>query len=73
MSRNHGQACSEGECAIDKQSAIRAFFWWQKLRVDDYACAGTQYGTITSVMPTNEQVPDYNVSVVGLSYVYRWR
>lgn len=62
-----------GQYAIDKQSAIRAFFWWQKLRVDDYAYAGTQYGTITSVMPTNEQVPDYNVSVVGLSYVYRWR
>ena len=24
-------------------------------------------------MPTNEQAPDYNVSVVGLSYIYRWQ
>ena len=39
----------------------------------DYAYDGMQYGTITSVMPTNEQAPDYNVSVVGLSYVYRWQ
>ncbi len=62
-----------GQYALDKQSAIRAFYWWQKLRVTDYAYDGMQYGTVTSVMPTNEQVPNYSVSVVGLAYVYRWQ
>jgi hypothetical protein len=62
-----------GQYALDKQSSIRAFYWFQKLRVTDYAYDGMQYGTITSVIPTNEQAPDYNVSVVGLSYVYRWQ
>ncbi len=32
-----------------------------------------QYGTVTAVMPTNEQSPNYNVSVVGVSYIYRWQ
>jgi hypothetical protein len=58
---------------IDKHSAIRAFYWWQKLDVTDYMYDGMQFGTITSVMPTNETAPNYNVSVVGISYVYRWQ
>jgi len=62
-----------GQYALDKQSSIRAFYWFQKLRVTDYSYDGMQYGTISSVIPTNEQAPDYNVSVVGLSYVYRWQ
>ena len=43
------------------------------LRSTDYAYDGTQYGTITSVMPTNQTAPNYSVSVVGLSYLYKWQ
>jgi hypothetical protein len=32
-----------------------------------------QFGTITSVIPTSEQAPNYRVHVVGVSYVYRWQ
>ena len=28
---------------------------------------------ITSVIPTNEQAPRYNVNVIGLSYIYKWQ
>jgi hypothetical protein len=59
--------------AIDKQSSIRVAYWWQKLDVTDYMYDGMQYGTLTTVMPTNETAPNYNVSVVGVSYIYRWR
>jgi hypothetical protein len=32
-----------------------------------------QFGTITSVIPTNEQAPNYKVHVIGVSYIYRWQ
>jgi hypothetical protein len=58
---------------IDKASSLRFFYWYQKLDNTDYAYSGMQYGTITSVMPTLEKAPNYNVSVVGVSYQYRFR
>lgn len=61
------------QCPIDKASAIRAFCWWQRLKVSDYACDGLQYGTLSSIMPTSEQAPNHNMSVVGLSCIYRWQ
>ncbi len=44
-----------------------------QLHSTDYALDGTQYGTLTQVMPTNQTNPNYNVSVFGLSYVYSWQ
>ena len=43
------------------------------MKTTDYAFDGTQFGTITSVLPTNEQAANYNVNVVGLSYIYKWQ
>ena len=62
-----------GQYAIDKASAVRFAYMYGHLHSKDYAYDGTQYGTITSVMPTNQTVPDYSVSVFGLSYLYRWQ
>ena len=62
-----------GQYAIDKTSAVRLFYWYQHLSSNDYAYDGLQYGTIPSVMPTNQTAPSYNVSVIGLSYVYKWQ
>ena len=62
-----------GQYALDKASALRLFYWYQRLTSNDYAYDGMQYGTITSVMPTNQQSPNYNVSVIGLSYLYHWQ
>jgi MtrB/PioB family decaheme-associated outer membrane protein len=58
---------------IDKRSAVRFAYMYGQLHSSDYAYAGTQYGTITSVMPTNQTTPDYNVNVFGISYVYSWQ
>jgi MtrB/PioB family decaheme-associated outer membrane protein len=62
-----------GIYSIDKSSAIRAFYWYQHLHSTDFAYDGMQFGTISAVMPTNEQAPSYNVSVVGISYLYSWQ
>ena len=62
-----------GVYSIDKSSAIRAFYWYQHLNSTDYVYDGMQFGTISAVMPSNEQAPSYNVSVVGISYVYSWQ
>lgn len=62
-----------GQYALDKASAVRVFYLFQRLTSNDYAYDGMQYGTITSVMPTNQQAPSYNVSVIGVSYVYHWQ
>ena len=36
---------------------------------DDYAYEGVQIGSISGVLPTNEQPFKYSVNVIGLSYV----
>ncbi len=58
---------------LGESSAVRAFYWFQRLRANDYAYEGMQFGSIGAVMPTNEKVPDYSVHVLGLTYVYRWQ
>ena len=59
--------------AINKASSVRLFYWYQRLTTNDFAYQGMQYGTITSVIPTSEKSPSYNVNVYGLSYIYRFR
>lgn len=62
-----------GQYAIDKTSAVRVLYWYQDLKSNDYIYDGMQFGTLTNVMPTNEQPFNYNVNVVGVSYIYRWQ
>jgi MtrB/PioB family decaheme-associated outer membrane protein len=62
-----------GQYSIDKASSVRVGYLYGKLKTSDYAYFGTQYGTITSVMPTNQVVPNYSVSVIGVSYLYKWQ
>lgn len=62
-----------GQYAFTKASSMRLFYWYQKLDTTDYAYDGLQYGSISSVLPTSQTAPNYNVSVVGLSYIYKWQ
>lgn len=62
-----------GQYSIDKSSAVRLLYWFQHLTSSDYVYDGMQFGTLTNVIPTNEQPFHYNVHVVGVSYVYRWQ
>jgi len=59
--------------AINKVSGLRFFYWYQHLASTDFAYDGMQYGTLTQIIPTSEKAPNYNVSVVGVSYIYRFR
>lgn len=62
-----------GQYAIDKASALRLGYMYGHLKSTDYTYDGMQDGTITSVMPTNQTAPSYNVSVFGVSYAYKWQ
>ena len=59
--------------AIDKSSAIRLLYWYEHLTSNDYVYDGMQFGTLTNIMPTNEQPFHFNVHVIGVSYLYRWQ
>ena len=59
--------------SIDKHSAVRFLYWYEHLNSSDYYFDGVQFGTLTNVMPTNEQPFHENVNVVGVSYIYRWQ
>jgi MtrB/PioB family decaheme-associated outer membrane protein len=62
-----------GQYVIDKASALRVLYWYQHLKSSDYIYDGMQFGTLTNVIPTNEQPFNYNVHVIGISYVYTWQ
>ncbi len=62
-----------GQYQLDKASAIGVIYIYQKLSNNDWAYNGMQFGTGTNYLPTNEQAPNYTVSVVGVSYTYRFR
>ena len=54
---------------IDKTQRISLQYMFQHLDTNDYFFNGYQYGyTPTSVMPTNQTSPNYNVNVIMLMY-----
>ena len=59
--------------AIDKSSTIRGLYWFSHLQDTDYVYDGMQFGTLTNIIPTNEQPFHYNVHVIGVAYVYKWQ
>jgi hypothetical protein len=59
--------------AIDKRSAVRVLYWFSHLDSSDYVYDGMQFGSLTNVVPSNEQPFHYNVHVIGVSYLYRWQ
>lgn len=58
---------------LNKSSDINAFYWYARMRSSDYVYEGMQFGSLSIVLPTNEQAPSYNVHVVGLTYNYHWK
>ena len=54
---------------IDKTQRVSLQYLFQHLDTNDYYFNGYQYGyTPTSVMPTNQTSPNYNVNVIMLMY-----
>ena len=62
----------QGRYALTRQSDLRVFYWYERLKNEDWAYQGLQFGTGTEQLPTLEQPWNYAVSVVGAAYSYRF-
>jgi len=59
---------------IDHQSSLLAGYQYQRLKSNDYLYNAFQYGfTPSSVMPTNQVAPNYDVNVVYMAYRYSFK
>ena len=55
---------------IDKASAVRVGYLLLRIKLNDYAYDGMQYGTLATVLPTNQLAPNYLVQSLGAAYIY---
>jgi hypothetical protein len=62
-----------GQYALNKNSAVRAMYMYQRMTSNDYVYEGMQLGSGSNYLPTLEQAPNYTVHVVGLTYIYYFR
>jgi hypothetical protein len=58
---------------LARSSLLRFSVLHKRLRSSDFATQGTQFGTMTTFMPSNEQAPNYSATVVGLSFVHNFQ
>lgn len=60
-----------GTYQVDRHSAVLGGYEYQKLKSSDPFYNAYQYGyTPTTLLPTNQQAPNYDVNVVYLAYRY---
>ena len=60
-----------GNYQLDKHGKVALGYIFQQMKSNDYLFNAEQYGyTATSVMPTNQQLPNYSVNVVSATYIY---
>ncbi len=60
-----------GKYAVSKQSKVSFGYIYQQMRSNDFYYNGLQNGfTPTSLLPTNQQSPNYTVNVVTVSYIH---
>ena len=48
---------------------MRLAYAYLRMRSDDPAYEGMQFGSVSTVLPTNEQAFKYSVNVFGVSYI----
>jgi MtrB/PioB family decaheme-associated outer membrane protein len=58
-----------GAYNVDKLQSIRVSYAYLRMRSSDPAYEGMQFGSVATLLPTNEQPFSYSVSVVGIAYV----
>ena len=64
----------KGTYQVDKASRVAMAYIYQNRHTNDFYYNGTQYGyTSNRGLPTNEQEPNYSVSVVAVSYIYNFK
>jgi MtrB/PioB family decaheme-associated outer membrane protein len=58
-----------GKYAISKLQSVRVAYTYQRMKSADWAYEGMQFGSLSGILPSNEQPFNYSVNVVGVSYV----
>jgi len=58
-----------GKYAISKLQSVRVAYSFQRMTSVDWAYEGMQFGSLSGILPSNEQPFNYSVNVVGVSYV----
>jgi hypothetical protein len=60
-----------GKWAVDQRQSLRVLYSYLRMRSADWVYDGMQIGagTMSGVLPTNEQAFKYSVSVLGLSWL----
>lgn len=59
----------DGKYSMGKGRLLRAAYTYLRMRSGDWAYEGMQMGSLSGVLPTNEQPFNYGVNVFGVSYV----
>jgi MtrB/PioB family decaheme-associated outer membrane protein len=58
-----------GNYALGKGQSIRVAYAYLRMTSADWAYEGLQFGSLNTVLPSNEQPFNYSVNVIGVSYV----
>jgi hypothetical protein len=59
-----------GTWRYSKNVAIRANYWYQRLKTDDWAYDNSAAWSSNNVLLTGQQAPNYNANVFGISIAY---
>jgi len=69
VATNTGELRLSGRFPIHKLQSLRVAYSYLRMSSDDPAYQGMQFGSISTVLPTNEQPFKYSVNSIGFSYV----
>ena len=69
ITTNTGELRLSGKYAFDARQSLRVSYAYMRMTSSDLAYEGMQIGSVSTLLPTNEQPFNYSVSVVGISYV----
>ncbi len=58
-----------GTYNLNSRQAVRVLYTYMRMRSADWSYEGMQFGSLSGVLPTNEQPFSYAVHVVAVSYV----
>jgi len=69
VATDSGEVRVSARFAVDKLQALRIAYSYLRMSSGDPIYEGMQFGSVSTVLPTNEQPFKYSVSAVGVSYI----
>jgi hypothetical protein len=58
-----------GKYTISKLQSVRVAYAYLHMKSADWAYEGMQFGSLSGILPSNEQPFNYSVNVIGVSYI----